>query len=212
LPHGCGPLSHTYGLLLLTTSQSLLLLDTDSGLATRLDSGRGLYYGLARDGDHLYVAARNRLVSSDVPAADERGEILIFDRRLQPCGSLRAPFPLRDLHEIAWHGGKLWATASHDNLVAVYDGSGWQQWYPLGEPRRRRPEPPELLHVRGRPGVDPGAQPRPQRTAGVFARDAANWCGARCASGATAASSAAASSANSRQIPQLPAGRGLDRS
>jgi hypothetical protein len=120
--------------LLLTTSQSLLLLDTDSGLATRLDSGRGLYYGLAREGDHLYVAARNRLVSSDVPPADERGEILIFDRHLQPCGSLRAPFPLRDLHEIAWHGGKLWATASHDNLIAVYDGSGWEQWYPLGGP------------------------------------------------------------------------------
>ncbi|MES2262021.1 MAG: hypothetical protein V4724_26165 [Pseudomonadota bacterium] len=121
--------------LLVTTSQSLLLLDTDSGAAHLLDSGRGLYYGLAHDGEHLYVAARNRLVSSEQPAADERGEILVFDRALRPCPSLRAPFPLRDLHEIAWHGGKLWATCSHDNLVAIYDGGNWEQWYPLGDPQ-----------------------------------------------------------------------------
>lgn len=118
--------------LLLTTSQSFLLLDTESGRATRLDGGRGLYYGIARHGEHLYVAARNRLVSSTVPPADERGEILVFDRRLRHCDTLRAPFPLRDLHEIAWHDGKLWATASHDNLIAVYDGQRWEQWYPLG--------------------------------------------------------------------------------
>ncbi len=120
--------------LLLTTSQSFLLLDTESGRATRLDGGNGLYYGIARHGDHLYVAARKRLVSSEVPSADERGEILIFNRQLRRCGALRAPFPLRDLHEIAWHDGKLWATASHDNLIAVYDGARWEQWYPLGGP------------------------------------------------------------------------------
>lgn len=116
--------------LLVTTSQSLLLLDTDSGHAVRLDSGHGLYYGLARHGDHLYVAARNRLVSSTVAPAQERGEILIFDRALRLCGALQAPFPLRDLHEIAWHDGKLWATASHDDMVAIYDGQRWEQWYP----------------------------------------------------------------------------------
>ena len=120
--------------LLLTTSQSFLLLDTESGHATRLDGGNGLYYGIARHGEHLYVAARKRLVSSDVPSADERGEILVFDRQLRRCGALRAPFALRDLHEIAWHDGKLYATASHDNLIAVYDGHRWEEWYPLGGP------------------------------------------------------------------------------
>lgn len=120
--------------LLLTTSQSFLLLDTDSGRATRLAGGDGLYYGIARHGEHLYVAARKRLVSSPVPSSEERGEILMFDRQLRQCGSLRAPFPLRDLHEIAWHDGKLWATASYDNLIAIYDGSRWEQWYPLGGP------------------------------------------------------------------------------
>ncbi len=119
-------------LALLTTSQSFLLIDTDSGAAHVLDSGRGLYYGIARNGEHIYVAARKRLVSSEVPQDQERGEILLFDRRLRACGSLEAPFPLRDLHEIAWHEGKLYATCSFDNLIAVYDGQRWEKWYPLG--------------------------------------------------------------------------------
>lgn len=120
--------------LLVTTSQSLLLLDSDSGHAHRLHSGSGLYYGMARHGDHLYVAARGRLVSSEVPPSEESGAILMFDRRLRLCGELRAPFALRDLHEIAWHDGCLWATASHDNMVAIRHPDGrWEQWYPLGE-------------------------------------------------------------------------------
>jgi hypothetical protein len=118
--------------LLLTTSQSFLLLDTDSGEYHPLDRGRGLYYGMARNGDKIYIAARKRLVSSEIPQLDERGEILIFDDRLKPCGRLCAPFPLRDMHEIAWHGGKLWATCSFDNMVALFDGERWEQWYPLG--------------------------------------------------------------------------------
>jgi hypothetical protein len=118
--------------LLLTTSQSFLQLDTDTGRAHQLDTGRGLYYGIARHADMIYVAARHRLVSSNMDQAEERGEILLFDRALRPCGSLQAPFPLRDLHEIAWHGGKLWATCSYDNMIAVFDGRNWEQWYPLG--------------------------------------------------------------------------------
>jgi|SRR3990167_5553446 len=57
--------------LLLTTSQSFLLLDTDNGESYPLDRGHGLYYGIARNNDRIYVAARNRLVSSDVPQQDE---------------------------------------------------------------------------------------------------------------------------------------------
>lgn len=120
-------------LLLLTTSKSFLLLNTDNGQFQRIDSGRGLYYGIAHHADNIYVAARNRLVSCNIDPAEERGEILVFDRALQPCASLRAPFPLRDLHEIAWYDNKLWATSSYDNMIAVYDGQRWEQWFPLVE-------------------------------------------------------------------------------
>ena len=119
-------------LLLVTTSRSLLLLDADSGESTPLDRGHGLYYGIAHNVENLFVAARNRQVSSDFPQSEERGEILLFDHELQLRGSLQAPFPLRDLHEIAWHDGRLWATCSHDNLIAIYDGTAWTQWFPLG--------------------------------------------------------------------------------
>lgn len=118
--------------LLLTTSHSFLLIDTESGSIHPLDRGHGLYYGIARRADQIYVAARNRMVSSAIPHEEERGEILIFDRHLKRCGSIQAPFPLRDLHEIAWHDGRLWATTSFENAVAVYDGERWEQWFPLG--------------------------------------------------------------------------------
>jgi SAM-dependent methyltransferase len=119
--------------LLVTTSHSFLLVDTDSNKSIPLDRGHGLYYGIARAGKHLFVAVRNRLVSSEIAQTEERGEILIFDQALQLCGSLPAPpFPLRDLHEIAWHNGKLFATCSYDNMIAIYDGKCWEQWFPLG--------------------------------------------------------------------------------
>ena len=83
--------------ILVTTSQSLLLLDTESGEITPMDRGRGLYYGIACDGETIYVAARRRLVSSACAQHDERGEILMFDRLLTCRGSLQAPFPLADI-------------------------------------------------------------------------------------------------------------------
>jgi SAM-dependent methyltransferase len=118
--------------LLVTTSKSFLLLDTESGVWFPLDRGHGLYYGICSNAEHLFVAARNRSVSSDMPPSEERGEILIFDRTLQMCGSLQAPFPLRDLHEIAWQDGRLWATCSQDNMIAIHEGGKWEQWFPLG--------------------------------------------------------------------------------
>jgi len=117
--------------LLLTTSQSFMMLDTDTGALHPLDRGHGLYYGIAQHDEKIYVAARHRLVSSDIAQEEERGEILIFNQALQPCGTLRAPFPLRDIHEIAWHKGKLWVTCSFDNMIAIFDGEQWEQWYPL---------------------------------------------------------------------------------
>jgi|GEM_PF-253607 O-antigen chain-terminating methyltransferase len=118
--------------LLVTTSKSLLLVDTDSGSTTALDRGRGLYYGIAEADGKLFVASRQRGVSSDTERDTERGQILVFDQSLRAIGLLLAPFPLRDLHEIAWHEGKLYASCSYDNMVAIYDGANWEQWFPLG--------------------------------------------------------------------------------
>ncbi len=118
--------------ILITTSLSLSYLDTASGEFYPLDRGRGLYYGIAHNAENIYVAARNRLVSSDVSPQEERGEILVFNRTLQLCEVLHAPFPLRDIHEIAWHGEKLWVTCSFNNMIAIFDGEHWESWFPLG--------------------------------------------------------------------------------
>ena len=120
--------------LLVTTSHSLLRVDAESGQFEPVHRGRGLYFGIATDGRRYFVAARGRMVSSTEPAEGERGVIFVFDRELRHVGELMPPFPMRDLHEIMWHDGKLWITCSFDNMIAVFDESSgrWESWYPLG--------------------------------------------------------------------------------
>lgn len=118
--------------LLITTSFSLLRLDANTGSVSCLHRGDGLYYGITRSPDHVYVAARRRLVSSKRTTDQEQGVILVFDKTLRHINTLMAPFALRDIHEIKWHKGLLWITCSFDNMVAVFDGKKWDKWYPLG--------------------------------------------------------------------------------
>jgi len=122
-------------MLLVTTSHSLGLLEPQTGNFQRIETGHGLYYGMAIRQGLLYVAARNRLVSDTSPKSDERGHIRVFDAQLHHIDTLTAPFPLRDIHQIAWIGNDLYVTCSHDNMVAIYTPPrGWIAWYPLGEP------------------------------------------------------------------------------
>jgi len=121
--------------LLVTTSFSFLRLDPETGDISPLHQGEGLYYGITRSPDQIFVAARRRLVSSETPMDQEHGVILVFDPGLCHINTITAPFPLRDMHQIKWHRGLLWVTCSFDNMVAVFDGKKWHRWYPLGEPK-----------------------------------------------------------------------------
>jgi hypothetical protein len=141
------------GLLLVTTSHSLLRVDPDSGSYSPVHRGAGLYYGMANDGRNWYVAARRRMVSSQTPSEEERGEILIFDAELRLIGEIEAPFPLRDMHEIMWHAGMLWITCSFDNMVATFHPATaeWERWFPLGE----TPTPPfDVNHLNSLAMID----------------------------------------------------------
>ena len=128
------------GALLVTTSHSLLRLDIDSREAIPIHRGDGLYFGIARHPGGWYVAARGRMVSSEVPPELESGRILVFDSDLAVTDRLAAPFALRDMHEILLHEGKLWITCSFDNMVATFEPrtGRWDTWYPLGP----TPSPP----------------------------------------------------------------------
>lgn len=116
--------------VLATTSQSLLLVDCITGAARVLHRGAGLYYGIAQIGSMYAVAARRRLVSSDVPRDDERGCILVFDRAFGSPRVVEAPFALRDVHQIAWFDDRLWVTCSFDDRIAIRTGARWEQWVP----------------------------------------------------------------------------------
>jgi hypothetical protein len=141
------------GRLLVTTSHSLLHVDTESGAFKPLHRGAGLYFGMASDAQVLYVAARGRMVSSAVSPEAERGRVLVFDRALCLADEIAAPFALRDMHEMLWHAGRLYITCSYDNMVAVADlaSGNWDRWYPLGRPE----EPPcDVNHLNSLAMVD----------------------------------------------------------
>lgn len=122
--------------VLVTTSHALLEVDVENGRLITRHSGDGLYYGITQNDNNIFVAARGRLVSSDTPPEDERGHIKIFSRALVELGRLESPFPLRDLHQIYWDNGRLLATCSYENLIAIYERGRWSRWYPLGQPQK----------------------------------------------------------------------------
>lgn len=122
-------------MLLVTTSQSILLIDESSGELIRIESGNGLYYGIAQKDGRYYVAARRRMVSSSTPIEMESGEIRIYDAYLRIVDVWTAPFPLRDMHQICFVDDALFVTCSYDNAIAIRHSDGiWEKWYPLGIP------------------------------------------------------------------------------
>lgn len=120
--------------LLITTSFSFLRLNLDSGALYPLHRGDGLYYGIAKSSTKIYVAARRRLVSSEVSRTIESGRIIVFNKDMVQIETIYAPFPLRDMHELKWYNNMLWVTCSFDDMIAIYDGVVWTKWYPLGKP------------------------------------------------------------------------------
>lgn len=117
---------------LVTTSRSLLLIESKSGLAYCIDTGRHHYYGVARDIEHFYVGVRGRPNTSSIPKDEERGKIICFDHTLVYKGEIAPQFPMRDIHQIIVHDEKLWVTCTFDNMIAIFDGVSWEKWYPLG--------------------------------------------------------------------------------
>lgn len=120
--------------LVVTTSYSVLMVDLDTGEYSPLHRGGGLYYGLTTNGSEIMVGARGRMVSSEELPENEQGAIICFDRGFSHVASVVPDdFHLRDIHDVAWNDGCLWVTCSYDNMIAIWDGSYWEQWYPLGK-------------------------------------------------------------------------------
>lgn len=136
-PHGMPDVD-----IIATTSRSVLCLNLGKGTIQTLHQGDGLYYGLAQSKEYIFVGARKRMVSSDIPVWDERGVIHIFDHAFTYIKTIEPPFPMRDIHGMVYDEGILWITCSFDDMVAIWNGDTWEQWYPLGDP----PDNPRDIH------------------------------------------------------------------
>lgn len=129
-------------LLLVTTTQAFFALDPDRRELFEIDRGRGVYYGIALAPGRVYVAARRCPYGVKLPErAAQRGVIIEYDAQLNELRQLEPPFPLRDLHQIHYGLGRLWACCSHDDMLATWDGQTWGRWHPAGVP-----EPVETPH------------------------------------------------------------------
>lgn len=117
---------------LVSTSKELLILDKSNMTIRVIHEGAGLYYGIAADSDHVYVAARRNRDNYKNKTL-EKGVILVFNKKLTQIDTIEAPFPLRDLHGIAMVGRNLWITCTGDNFVGIFNRSqkAWQVWHPL---------------------------------------------------------------------------------
>jgi hypothetical protein len=125
-------LSEIDAILVTTTQQVLLVVGDDVRI---VHDGSGLYYGLARFDDRIYVACEHQVVLGAEPhdIDAQRGSLLVLDRSLRPVDDVRPDdFPLRQLHDIEVIDGRVWATCSRDDLVAVHDPvtGGWERWVP----------------------------------------------------------------------------------
>lgn len=122
---------------LVTTSRSVLLLDSDSGAWRPIHRGMGLYYGICRHQGAIWVAARRRGVNDGSGPGEDRGCLV----RFAPPGPPEVreyDRPLLDLHGIASVNGAIWCTCSFDNAIAVLEGGDSCLRYPWGRPE----EPP----------------------------------------------------------------------
>ena len=120
--------------LLITTNRGFICIDEHTPEAWLIDGGRGTYYGITYSEDKIFVAARRIAYATGKNKMDDQdGVILVFDYDLKQIDELYAPFRLRDLHQLYYFDGALWAVCTYDCLIATYRDGQWEKWYPQGE-------------------------------------------------------------------------------
>jgi len=115
----------------MTTTQAFWVLDYDAAFAWQIDCGKGVYFGISFWDDHLYVAARQARVGRN---RDEQDNVILRyrdDLRLDKM--IKAPKPIRDVHQIAAADGVLYVASSYDDEIACYgiEADDWTFWQPF---------------------------------------------------------------------------------
>ncbi|MBV9757578.1 MAG: hypothetical protein JO047_11025, partial [Alphaproteobacteria bacterium] len=118
--------------LAIPTTLGFWLLDETSGRAFLAGSGRGVYYGISFDADHLYLAARQAAYGAE--RSTQNNAVLVFDRQLRLARIIHAPTPIRDVHQIFCDHRSLWIASTYDDKIFEHDlaDGGWNVWHPFG--------------------------------------------------------------------------------
>lgn len=116
--------------ILVSTGRSIMLLDTQDGYYQKIDQDKGVYYGISYSNDLIYVGARNCHARSIEDVEKEQGKILLYDFDMNSIGIVKAPFPLRDIHQIQFYKKRLYVICTIDNKLAIFDGKSWFEFFP----------------------------------------------------------------------------------
>lgn len=119
---------------LVGTLYSLLLVDLVNKEQVVLDKQYDGYYGFDVNDEYIYVGVRHNIPSRLVPNQYSNGEIIVYDFNFNYIKTIKPDFPLHQIHEILWYKNKLYVTNTGYDMVAIYDGNSWEEWYPLGKP------------------------------------------------------------------------------
>lgn len=113
-------------MLLVGTRKSLLWVNPWEGISKVIARGHGPYYGISFDDKHVWVAARGGASKSP------HIQMWSYGKMDHPVGTLRAPFPMADMHQILRYRDRLWITCSGQNMIASYSPKvgRWNRWYP----------------------------------------------------------------------------------
>jgi len=115
--------------LLVTTTQAVLVLEFETGRAFEIERGRGVYYGATFDQERLYIAARRAVYGAD--RGRQRNAILTFDRSFREIEVDVPEPPLRDVHQIVADHSRLIATGCFDDALFIREDGAWRSMPPL---------------------------------------------------------------------------------
>jgi len=120
-------------MLLASTTLAVWMVDPESGDAWQIDAGRGAYYGISFDTERIYIACRQ--VAYGGAKEPQDNAILCLDRKLRLLEVLRAPQPIRDVHQILCDGGTLFVCSTFDDAVMEYAVASrtWNVWRPFND-------------------------------------------------------------------------------
>lgn len=92
----------------------------------------GLYYGITYSDNRIFVAARNNSDPFEYldSYGQETGYILVYNYNMELKEIITPKIGLYDLHQIMYFDNKLWVTCSFNNMVAIYNFTSWNEWYP----------------------------------------------------------------------------------